>query len=97
MKLKRIDETIFEETIIEFPDRLIELIRKMMNSIATETVEMTDDIPLDIKVKSVLSVNELIVKKDDSLTFGINLATDRISRELGDNLYIVNISKFNEE
>lgn len=39
----------------------------------------------------------IIVKKNKSLCFGINLSTDRVEREIGTHLYKVTIEKVNKD
>ena len=88
-KIDYYDEATFQKEEIEFPDEMVDL--------ATVMSETLGDVKLDgidWKTYPRLYGPVLVDKDKKSLRFGVNLAKNRQDREIGTNLYIVKITKF---
>jgi hypothetical protein len=94
MKLTYVNEKDFKSEEIEFPDEMVNLINEMKEIYLNKKIKLDD---ISFRDYSLSSGPVLIDKDKKSLKFGINLAKTRSNREIGTNLYIVKITKFEDK
>jgi hypothetical protein len=88
-KVKYHNEATFQEEEIEFPDEMVNFVLVMSESLGE--IKLDD---IDWKSYPKLYGPVMVDKDKKSLRFIVNLAKNRVDREIGKNLYIVKITKF---
>jgi len=74
--------------IIEFPDEMVEIAEKMMNAFPDVSLN-------DVNFRTYPGAEILRCDKDKkSLKFNVSLAKTRLERDMGEDLYIVTITKY---
>jgi len=84
-----------EQELIEFPQNMVDLAQTLKDSIPDIKLE---DVPTVVHDGIYEGSYPIIVSTDKkSLIFGVPLAKTRMERELGIELYMVTISKYNHK